>query len=166
MGYVSDSPGAKTDTLYIGRAAVGGNTDISLGKIDSSLTLSRIGAFNGITSSPEMSGTAAAELYGYFPSNQSGKHIIALIDRTTAAFTKTYQLTPLPAKDQQFAYAFAQWGGRFYYFISMNLTTGTRVNRVYRYDPAANVSTLVIDNSPHTIVGAGVSTCAPAAPIG
>ena len=48
----------------------------------------------------------------------------------------------------------------------MNLTTGSRVNRVYRYDPVTNASILVLDNSPHVIVGAGVSTCAPAVPIG
>jgi hypothetical protein len=161
MGYVSDSVGAKTDTLYVARATVGNNTDNSLGKIDSSLTLSRIGTFTGVTHSPEMTGTANAELYGYFPSNQAGKHLIAQIDRTNASFPKTYTLTPLPSADQNYGFAFAHWGGRFYYFITMTLTSGSQVSRVYRYDPATNMSTLILDNSPYVIVGAGVSTCAP-----
>jgi hypothetical protein len=161
MGYVSDAPGAKTDTLYVGRATEGGNTDNSLGKIDSTLTLSSIARFTAVSNSPEMTGTANAELYGYFPSNQTGSHLIALIDRTNASFQKTYQLTPLPSQNQNYAYAFAQWGGRFYYFITMTLNTGSQVSRVYRYDPSTNMSTLVLDNSPYVIVGAGVSTCAP-----
>jgi hypothetical protein len=153
--------GAKTDTLYVARATVGNNTDNSLGKIDSSLTLSRIGTITGVTHSPEMTGTANAELYGYFPSNQAGKHLIAQIDRTNASFPKTYTLTPLPSADQNYGFAFAHWGGRFYYFITMTLTSGSQVSRVYRYDPATNMSTLILDNSPYVIVGAGVSTCAP-----
>ena len=55
MGYVSDAPGAKTDTLYLGRALINGNTDLALGKIDSNLMLSRVGGFTGISTSPEMS---------------------------------------------------------------------------------------------------------------
>lgn len=161
MGYVSDAQGSKTETLYVGRASVGGNTDMALGKLDANLALSRVGTFTGITHSPEMSGTGAAELYGYFPSNQAGKHLIALINRSDASFIRTYSLAPLPSVDQNYAFAFAHWGGRFYYFIDMKLNTGERVSRVYRYDPGPNTSTLVIDSSPYRIVGAGVSTCAP-----
>lgn len=161
MGYVSDAPGAKTDSLYVGRALVDGNTDNSLGKVDKTLFLSSIGPFAGVSSSPELTGTANAELYGYFPSNQPNSHLIALIDRTNASYQKTYQLPPLQSKDQNYAFAFAHWGGRFYYFITMTLTSGSTVNRVYRYDPTADAVTLVLDNSPYVIVGAGVSTCAP-----
>ena len=161
MGYVSDAQGSKTETLYVGRASVGGNTDMALGKLDTNLALSRIGTFTGITHSPEMSGTGAAELYGYFPSNQAGKHLIALINRSDASFIRTYSLPPLPSVDQNYAFAFAHWGGRFYYFIDMKISSGMRVSRVYRYDPGPNTSTLIIDNSPYRIVGAGVSTCAP-----
>lgn len=161
MGYVSDTQGSKSETLYVGRATVGSNTDMALGKLDASLMLSRVGTFTGVTHSPEMSGTGAAELYGYFPSNQAGKHLIALINRSNASFTRTYSLAPLPSIDQNYAFAFAHWGGRFYYFIDLQINSSTRVSRVYRYDPASNSSTLVIDNSPYRIVGAGVSTCAP-----
>lgn len=161
MGYVSDAPGSKTDTLWVGRATVGTNTDMSMGKIDANLTLSRIGAFTGVSHSPELSGTGNAELYGYFPSNQAGQHIIARINRSDATFDLQYQLPALPSVDQNYAFAFAHWGGRFYYFINMQLQSGNRVSRVYRYDPATNSSTLIVDNSPYVIVGAGVSTCAP-----
>ena len=69
------------------------------------------------------------------PSNQAGKHLIALINRSDASFIRTYSLAPLPSVDQNYAFAFAHWGGRFYYFIDMKLNTGERVSRVYRYDP-------------------------------
>lgn len=161
MGYVSDSPGAKTDTLWIAHANSSSNTDMSLGKIDRNLMLSKVGSFTGISHSPEMTGTGNAELYGYFPSSQTGKHIIALINRTDASFMKTYQLAPLPSADENYSFAFAHWGGRFYYFIYMKLNDGSYVSRVYRYEPSTDTSTLVVDKSPYVIVGAGVSTCAP-----
>ena len=108
---------------------------------------------------PEMSGTGAAELYGYFPSNQAGKHLIALINRSDASFIRTYSLAPLPSVDQNYAFAFAHWGGRFYYFIDMKLNTEEQVSRVYRYDPGPTPAPWSSTARPYRIVGAGVSTC-------
>ena len=53
------------------------------------------------------------------------------------------------------AFAFSFWGGDFYIFTS----TGSS-SVVTRYDPLAKTSTNVASH-PSTIVGAGVSTCAP-----
>jgi hypothetical protein len=54
-----------------------------------------------------------------------------------------------------FAYAFAFWGGDFYVFTGTEGTT-----TVTKWDPAAGTESFHA-TLPATIVGAGVSTCAP-----
>ncbi|PRQ01264.1 hypothetical protein [Enhygromyxa salina] len=54
-------------------------------------------------------------------------------------------------------FAFAHWGGRFWIFISENFGP----TKVYDYDPVEHTNTLVSDDGPAAVVGAGVSTCAP-----
>ena len=112
--------------------------------------------FPASPTSPEMTGTGAAELYAYFPATDAS-HRIVRVNKTSAQAELTYSLPPLGSSPG--AWAFAQWGGRFYVFV-----TESSVSRVYRYDPAAAAGTQWIrvqDNLTTRIVGAGVSTCAP-----
>jgi hypothetical protein len=154
MGFTSDSIGSKTETLYLGDGP--GFDNQGLGKIDvGTLLVSKVAAFpNTIGSSPELTGTGAAELYGYFPSNVAGQHLIARINKATAAFDVTWPLAPLPAAPND--WAFAHWGGRYYQFV----TSGGK-NQIRRYDPATQQNVIVQDNTNYKVVGAGVSTCAP-----
>lgn len=154
MGFVSDSNGARTETLYGGNNLSGGA--LGFFRIDpTTKVLTKFADFpSGVTSSPEFTGTGGAALYGYFPSATAGQHRIVLINRTTGAFDMTWNLPVLPASPN--AWAFAHWGGRYYQFV----TNGGK-NQVRRYDPATQMNTLVQDNTPYRVVGAGVSTCAP-----
>jgi hypothetical protein len=56
------------------------------------------------------------------------------------------------------AWAFAFWGGDFWIFLQRSQDTSTTV---YRFVTATQTLSTVIANTGRTIVGAGVSTCAP-----
>jgi hypothetical protein len=59
------------------------------------------------------------------------------------------------------AWAFAQWGGKFYIFVTTTdlLTSNSTVRVIDRQTGAYEGA--VLENLPYIIVGAGVSTCAP-----
>ena len=63
------------------------------------------------------------------------------------------------------AWAFAQFGGYFYIFISTESGFGGAFAEVIRLDPNANGGAgradMINDDDVPIIVGAGVSTCAP-----
>jgi len=156
MGFVSDNPGSKIETLYL--ASFGNPSQLwKLNPLDvAPIVASKIGTFAASATSPEMTGTGAAELYAYFPAADTSHRIIR-VNKTSALADLTYQLPALASAPG--AWAFAQWGGRFYIFV-----TESNVSRVYRYDPSQpdNMKWVrVQDNLPTRIVGAGVSTCAP-----
>jgi hypothetical protein len=56
-------------------------------------------------------------------------------------------------------YAFSFWGGSFWFYTASD----TDSTKVTRYDPTTNppTTTVAAPMLPFTIVGAGVSTCAP-----
>ena len=54
------------------------------------------------------------------------------------------------------AYAFAQWGGVFYVFATVD---GDAL--VHAIDGRTGADTVVLAHLPNRVVGAGVSTCAP-----
>ncbi|HRI49550.1 MAG TPA: hypothetical protein PLW65_05160 [Pseudomonadota bacterium] len=154
MGFVSDASGSRSETLYVGSNGIGGTN--GLAKIDPlTLTLAKFADFPaGVTASPEMSGTGASELFGYFPSSTMDQHLIVRINKTSGAFDTTFKLAPLPAQPN--AWAFAHWGGRYYQFVTSN-----GKNQVRRFNPATQTNDVVQDSTAYRIVGAGVSTCAP-----
>lgn len=59
------------------------------------------------------------------------------------------------------AWAFAQWGGKFYIFVTTQNLIGTTNSTVRTIDRATGQSATILQNLPNIIVGAGVSTCAP-----
>ena len=84
-----------------------------------------------------------------------GSGVIAGLDKETAATQSVYRTTAVNA---QAAFAFAQWGGDFWIF------TGDNRSIVTRYQPGADKSTVVVQDTGMLIVGAGSSTCAPTKP--
>ena len=76
-------------------------------------------------------------------------------------------VTPLPGVELGSAWAFAFFGGDFYFFTNSQGGPGSEVTHIDYDDSDENgVKDLktVVANAPISIVGAGVSTCAPTAP--
>jgi hypothetical protein len=101
---------------------------------------------------PELTGTGAGTLFGFYTNASGpGSHVVQ-IDPATGAILSDHALQ---AGNPQDGYAFAFWGGSFYIFTSDG--TGTTVTQyALSTGVEANVATMSED-----VVGAGVSTCAP-----
>ena len=127
----------------------------SLGRIDvKSFDLQIIGAFSQPIGMPELTGTGDARVYGFGPGFPLSH--FAEIDRTTAA-VKSDVLVDLN-ETAIGAWAFAFWGGDFYFFEAHNFNGSSLV---HRYTPGGPTKPPVVADIGLTIVGAGVSTCAP-----
>jgi hypothetical protein len=153
MGFSRD-PNGVTETLY-----VAGDNDTNyaqpaiLGSINvANFRLSTIGTFRPNIYGPELTGTGAGDLFAFFSPIAGNLNITAIgqIDKTTGAVVAE---TPLPGLTLTGGWAFGFWGGDFYIF------TGTP-STVTRFRPSDRSLTRVA-MAAETIVGAGVSTCAP-----
>ncbi|MBP6628372.1 MAG: hypothetical protein KA297_03015, partial [Kofleriaceae bacterium] len=82
------------------------------------------------------------------------------IDKTSGAPVGAEQQIPGGLGGNVQAWAFAQWGGKFYIFVTTTdgLTSNSTVRTIDRMTGQAQT---VLQNLPYIIVGAGVSTCAP-----
>jgi hypothetical protein len=155
MGFVSD-PGGASDTLYVSE---GNYTHPSLGlaKLDtSSLKLSFIAPFS---ESPghavELTGTGDGRLYAFgLPTEHKPTATVAEVDEATGTLLSTVQLS---VGEPNSSFAFAFWGGDFYLFTAPEPGASSEVTR---YRPSDGSLTKVAKVQA-TVVGAGVSTCAP-----
>jgi len=159
MGFSSDNPAAVAETLYIGGTSSMSfalNGQCNLGSLDvKTMKVSHIGAIPAALGCPDLSGNGVAELFGFFP--QPNPAQVVQLDKATAQPIKSW---PLPAgsfADVQ-AWAFAQWGGKFWLFFQ---GIGAPTSAVWALDPASGQAAKVIAQTGHTITGAGVSSCAP-----
>jgi hypothetical protein len=163
MGFSADSPDAGTDggeTLYVAGDLMsgGGPGPSSLGWIDTtSFQLNVVGLFKPTIIEPELTGTGAGDLYGFWAPNGTSDTAIVQIDKTTGTDTP---VAPLPGVTFGSGWAFAFWGGDFYLFTAPGSAGGTSI--VTRYRPSDG-SIVQVATAPAgmIIVGAGVSTCAP-----
>jgi len=152
MGFSSNAndPG---ETLYV----AGDNFSASataLGTIDvNTFNLSVVAPFVQPIGNPELTGTGDGRLFGFGPGSPNSH--IAELDKTTAAI-KSDTLIDLQ-QSQYTAWVFAFWGGDFYTFTSQAQGSST----VHKYTPGGSTTPPVVAKTAHTIVGAGVSTCAP-----
>jgi len=152
MGYSADSDGG--ETLYVVEVDFSNNSK-GLGAIDTqTFKLGFVGAFQpDLTPECELTGTGDGRLFALcLPGNGSGS-TLAQIDPTTA---KVVGANTLQVGGPNQALAFAFWGGDFWIFTSPGGST-----TVTKYDPLTQGETAVTTLG-STIVGAGVSTCAPA----
>lgn len=150
MGFVSDDVGP-SERLYVSRYQPNGDSE--LGTIDTTnFKLARVGPFQPAIPRSELTGTGDGRLFAYWPTTGAGSGSqIAEIDKATARVIAASEL-PVGSKDDAFAFAF--WGGDFWVF------TGRAGTSVHRFRPADG-TTSTVTTLPSTIVGAGVSTCAP-----
>jgi hypothetical protein len=154
MGFVSDVPMGQNETLFIAGTSTDGGISISqFGTLSTSAPyLMSLKAT--LTGSPELTGTGLATLWGFFPNLTPP--LVAQIDKTTGANLVSYTAAPLNGDPR--AWAFAFWGGDFFIFLKRATDTSTTV---WRMNGQTHAVTAAIPNSGKTIVGAGVSTCAP-----
>lgn len=155
MGFVSDSNGGNSETLFVSGHA---GTTSTLAKIDtSSLALKQVAPYDKMQAYAELSGTGDGRLFAMF---MGSPFVLAQIDKSSA---KVISQTPLPGVNASGGgaanFAFAFWGGDFYIFVG----PGNTRTDVFRHRPSDKTTTKLTSVTTR-IVGAGVSTCAPTAP--
>jgi hypothetical protein len=159
MGFSGDTTDTG-ETLFV--ASSGGTPRLaSINTI--SFNLRVVGDLNPPVTSAELTGTGAGDLFAFYATNGAAPcnmdtqacadSAIGQINKSTGQVTNQSVLFGNP---QGTAWAFAFWGGNFYTFTAPG--SGTIVTR---FDPSDGTSTVVATRSDF-IVGAGVSTCAPA----
>jgi hypothetical protein len=159
MGFSTDTSGGTADTLYTCTANDATLTGGGLAKISlPGFQLSLVGDYtNGLAQTEcELAGTGDARLFGFYATLAPPK--LAEIDKSSAA---TASPIPLGNVMTSSAYAFSFWGGDFWFYTSNGLGN----SKVTRYKYATDKSfSVVVQDTGMTIVGAGVSTCAPVTP--
>jgi hypothetical protein len=147
MGYVANTNNGG-ETLYLASA------DGILATLDTkTFARTEIGTFSKPLGEAELTGTADGRLFAFGLDKNTGMTTLAEVDPKTAEVLSDQGL---PIGQNTSAWAFANWGGDFYFF-----TTQNGVNSIVtKFDPNAHVFTHVAD-APGKIVGSGVSTCAP-----
>jgi hypothetical protein len=152
MGFSTDQAGGSAETLFIGGGTSQMQTSYTLAKMNlANMTATPIGMQ---TQLPEMTGTGNAELWGFMPDASNAR--VVKFDKTNGAALVTYMQPPLAGT--MTAYAFAHWGGDFWVFLMKNGETATKV---YQIDGMTGAIESTTPTTGRTIVGAGVSTCAP-----
>lgn len=152
MGFASDVGGA-AEKLYVTDNDFDGQLR-GLGAIDTTtFKLGFIGSFGTQMKRSELTGTGDGRLFSFWPdTNGFGPSHLSELSKTTGQIIAQTNLLVGEAND---AFAFAFWGGDFWIFTS---TGGP--SDVHRYRPLDDTTTTPTTH-PSTIVGAGVSTCAP-----
>ncbi|MEZ4401207.1 MAG: hypothetical protein R3B06_14370 [Kofleriaceae bacterium] len=162
MGFVTDTAGGDTDKLWLGGGAADASIGGSLGYITppGSLTVTRVGALSTpAENSPELTGLGDATLWGFYPGISSA--FVQEINKTSGAGVGPQKAIPGGLGGQVRAWAFAQWGGKFYIFVTTQDALGNTNSTVRSIDRVTGAYSSLIQNLPYIIVGAGVSTCAP-----
>ena len=155
MGFSSNNndPG---ETLFVSGADLSDAGTIStLGTIDTdTFKLTVVGQYSQPIGNPELTGTKDARLFAFGPEIPDTH--LAEIEKTKAV-VKTDTLLQL-GQSMNSAWAFAFWGGDFYFFTEDDQNTMI-VHRYTPGGPTAPPAVVAVDGL--IIVGAGVSTCAP-----
>jgi len=156
MGFATDTAGGTAETLFIAGGGAGGpagGMTSTLAKLAlPGLTASPLGTIQGW---PELTGTGAAELWGFFPGTSPR---IARINKQSGAGGPVFPLANIGGQPR--AWAFAFWGGEFCIFLQRGNDEATSIYRFPR-SGGTTAATLVVKTADRRIVGAGVSTCAP-----
>jgi hypothetical protein len=151
MGFSSNQDG-NGETLYV----AGEGSPGALGTLDTqSFTIQTVGTFSSDIGDAELTGTGLGQLYGFgILQNATFAHL-ADIDKTDAVILSD---DSVPSGLMTAAWAFAAWGGDFYFFTSDD-GVSTTVARLHPPDQSYDASYAALPGE--AITGAGVSTCAP-----
>lgn len=159
MGFSTDTAGGSTDKLYVAGSNTASTTsNATLATLDVTTYTTTPVSGGTILGSPELTGNSNAELWGFFPDPTNPK-IQGINKATGAALTPA----PLPAalKGEPAAWAFAYYGGDYWIFLAKSDGVGGALpTTVYQVSPTGTLKGMTPTTS-RTIVGAGVSTCAP-----
>jgi len=152
MGFSTDQAGGQDEHLYVGGGQMQVQGSYTLAKVDTTTMMATpIGTQSDL---PEMTGTGSAQLWG-FQTDASTAHVVQF-DKTSGAVITTYPEPSLAGTGT--GYAFAAWGGDFWVFLIKN---GEPSTTVYQIDGTSGAIKGTTPTTGRTIVGAGVSTCAP-----
>ena len=152
MGFSTDVAGGDAESLFIGGGPDQMQTSYLLARVDpTTMTATTFGSQPQL---PEMTGNGNAELWGFMPEAATAR--VVRFDKTTGAVLTTFMEPTLGGTNT--AYAFAHWGGDYWVFLQRNAETNTTV---YQVDGTTGAITSMTPAAGHTVVGAGVSTCAP-----
>ena len=169
MGFSVDAPGSNAETLFVSdnggpggdctKATPGpGCEGKGLGTIDpTTMALTALGPYTGTAAgyNAELAGTGDGRLYGFFTTSPGS---YGPIDKSGGQ-TSTPPPTSIAAVNASTGgYAFSFWGGDFYFYTAPS--NGTVVTHLQ----TSTGTTTASSELAFTIVGAGVSTCAPATP--
>ncbi len=152
MGFVSNAAGSNQETLFI--AGVASSSTAQLATLTTTAPYGTVKLGSAISGNPELTGTGAAELWGFFPESTNPR--VAQLSKTNGASIKTYPVAAL--KGSPMSWAFAFWGGDFYVFLERLSDASTNV---WKVNGTTGVATEAMHDTGRSIVGAGVSTCAP-----
>jgi len=150
--------GAGGEMLYLAPETDGGSlqellrVDIVTGKATS------VGFSDIAPVGVDMTGTSDGRLFQFVKTSATTPPLLAEVDPATG---KLVSRTTLPMPPIEGAWAFAFWGGSFYFFTDDLSSFGSRIDR---WDPGTQTLTLVMKDLGVDISGAGVSTCAPLTP--
>jgi hypothetical protein len=164
MGFVTITAGGSAEDLYL---AGGGNNAQPNGKLayddthGGNLTPTVVGTLTATSDySPELTGTNEGLLYGFYP-NINNPAYVQEIDKTSGApVGSAWDLGSAGLGDNITDWAFAQWGGTFWVFVTTG-TGNTRNSTVRSIVRSSGAYSVVEQNLTYYIDGAGVSTCAP-----
>ncbi len=154
MGFVANEPGSKQETLFISGSDLGSSLNTTkFGTLSTvpPYTVSVLGTVNG---APELTGTGDAKLWAFLPNVTPPK--VARLSKVNGAIESVFEAQALAGVPR--AWAFAFWGGDFFVFLERATDSSTKV---WRVDGATGAVTAAVGDTSRTIVGAGVSTCAP-----
>ena len=148
MGFATEDAATWQDDLYVANANL-------LARLDTATwSLTTLG---GLPSQSELTGNAAGELWAMLPLETPAE--LVQLDKGNGQVLDSYGLWGFPDPFDIDTFAFATWGGEFWVFVrSYGMGNSTDVYRV----TATGVLELVWPDSGMDVVGAGVSTCAPA----
>jgi len=165
MGFVTDAAMGTTEKLYMaGGSDNPASSPRQLAYDDThggNLTPTIMGTISATSNySPELTGTNEAKLYGFFP-NTTAIPYVQEIDKASGSAVGSAWNLGSAGLGQITDWAFAQWGGVFYVFVTTK-SGNTRDSTVRTIDRATGAYAIALDNVAYFIDGAGVSTCAPA----
>jgi hypothetical protein len=159
MAFATNGPNTTDETLYISgldeRAGIG----FGLGKIDlKTFKQTSIGDYSGSLrgQGAELSGTGDGRLFGFFTTAPA---TLAEIDKASGSTSKDKPLTGVSTGN---AWAFAFWGGDFWFFTATSSSPSTLTR--LKTSSSGEIAVVTTDVGGFRVVGAAVSTCAPTTP--